>query len=83
MYLEHSIKVFLRKNNYQPNYLWKAQNYLNGFLIKLPNYNETKRDFQSIMLKYCEIGYFKLEEGISNLPNYRLTEKGYRDIIAN
>ena len=84
MDLEFNIKIFLCKNNYQPNYLWRAPNYLNGFLINLPDYNETTmRDFQNIMLKYCEIGYFKSEKGISNLPNYRLTEKGYLDIIVN
>ncbi len=84
MDLEYRIKCYLQINDYKPNYLWKAQNYLNGFLVKLPDYcGETMRDFQRLMSYYCELGYFNLVHGIAELPDYRLTEKGYQIIIMN
>ena len=41
------------------------------------------RDFQRLMSYYCELGYFNLVHGIAELPDYRLTEKGYQIIIMN
>lgn len=82
MNLENKIVTFLRKNNYKPNYLWAATNYLNGFLINIPNYRSaTMQEFQIIMKKYCELGYFTMEQGFSELPNYRLTVDGYQVLV--
>lgn len=82
MDLENRIKYFLQKSSYKPNYLWTPQNYLNGFLVKIPNYRGTMmQDFQKIMSNYCTIGYFKLEQSSVDMPSYRLTELGYQDLI--
>lgn len=84
MNLEKEIKFYLIKNNYKPNFLWAATNYLNGFLVNIPNYNGAMmQDFQNIMSNYCIIGYFKLEQGSVDMPSYRLTELGYQELILN
>ena len=82
MNLEYEIKRYLQKHDYKPDYLLPAQNYLNGFLVHLPDYSsKTLQDFQKIMSYYCECGYFRAEQGIADLPNYRLTLKGYTNLI--
>ncbi len=82
MNLEYEVRRYLQENDYKPNYLLRAQNYLNGFLVHLPDYNsKMMKDFQKIMSNYCECGYFKAEQGIADLPNYRLTLKGYNNLI--
>lgn len=82
MNLENEIISFLKRNNYKPNYLWAATNYLNGFLVKLPNYcGATMQEFQTIMKNYCESGYFTMEQRLSELPNYRLTADGYQVFV--
>lgn len=83
MDLQCEIKKYLIKNDYKPNYLWCAQNYLNGFLVNLPGYNgATMQDFQRIMSDYCEMGYFKSENGIKGLPSFRLTQQGYQILLT-
>lgn len=84
MDLKFEIKCYLQKNEYKPDYLWKVQSYLNGFLVNLPDYSgKMMEEFQIVMADFCKIGYFKPERGTANLPDFRLTEKGYQDLILN
>lgn len=78
--MENRIINCLKESKFKPGYIWKAQNYLNGFLVNIPNYSaKTMDEFQLIMSHYCEKGYFLSENGIAGLPNYRLTDLGYKE----
>lgn len=80
--MRKTIISYLITNKYKPNFLWTAPNYLNGFLINLTDYNNSYvTKFTNVMSELCELGYFNQEPFNKDLFNYRLTEKGYHELL--
>lgn len=77
MELKDKIYAHLREYNFAENYVWKPQNYLNAFVVNL-NPIEHK-DFKNTMNELCNEGIFNAE-GNTELPTYRLTKKGEKEI---
>ena len=77
MKLEDCIKIYLKNNNCKPKFYWRNSNYLNGFLVHIPNYSQIMlNEFTNIMIDYCEKGYFTAKSSDIGLNDYILTEKG-------
>ena len=80
--MRKAIISYLITNEFKPNFLWVAPTYLNGFLINLTGYNSSYvAEFKTVMSEFCELGYFKQEPFNEDLKNYRLTEKGYFELL--
>lgn len=77
MELKEKIYEHLRKYHFAKNHIWKPQNYLNSFVVNLNPIEH--REFENTMRQLCNEGIFKAE-GKAELPTYRLTEKGEKEI---
>lgn len=77
MELKEKIYAYLRENKFAENCVWKPQNYLNAFVVNL-NPIENK-EFNNTMNQLCNDGIFSIE-GNNELPTYRLTAKGEKEI---